>query len=184
MREKITLNVLGVLALAFYAIHGAHHLTRGFPANLLWCCHLGAVLVGLGLLSRRATLNGVGLCWLGVGTPLWLIGLPLGGTFVATSLLTHLGGLAIAVWGARRLGMPRGVWWKAAVGMVLLHFVTRPFNPADKNVNLAGGIWSGLEGWFPSHLVFLVTALVVCAGAFLLLERLLGRGQRADGRSI
>ena len=173
MRRDSSTNVLGLLAIAFYAIHGMHHLTRGFPANLLWCCHLGALLVGLGLLSRRPTIHGVGLCWLAVGTPMWLIGLALGGNFVPTSLLTHLGGLAIGLWGARRLGMPRGVWWKAAAGMVLLHFVTRPFNPAGKNVNFAGGVWNGLEGWIPSAQVFLVLVLILCSAFFLLLERAL-----------
>jgi hypothetical protein len=177
--ESIT-NVLGVLAIAFYATHGTYHLTRGFPENLLWCCHLGALLVGLGLLSRRATLNGVGLCWLAIGTPLWLIGLACGGTFVATSVLTHLGGLAIGVWGARRLGMPRGVWWKAAVGMVLLHLLTRPVNPPGKNINFAGDTWTGFEEWIPSHFVFLVLVLAGCSGVFLVLERVLGPGAEAS----
>lgn len=174
MRQESTINVLGVLAIAFYATHGTYHLAHDFPENLLWCCHLGALLVGLGLLSRRAALNGVGTCWLAVGTPLWLIGLSCGGTFVATSMLTHLGGLSIGLWGARRLGMPRGVWWRATVGMVLLHLLTRAFNPPGKNINFAGGIWKGFEGWFPSDPVFLVLLLVTCAGLFLLLERTIG----------
>ena len=185
MRYESTTNMLGVLAIAFYATHGTYHLIHAFPENLLWFCHLGALLVGLGLLSRRAALNGVGTCWLAIGTPLWLIGLACGGTFVPTSLLTHLGGLTIGLWGTRRLGIPRGVWWKAAAGMVPLHLLTRPLNPPGKNINFAGDTWTGLEQWIPSHLLFLVMALAVCTGVFLVLQRVLGQGLlRSSGRRL
>ena len=164
--------MLGLFGIACYLGHAVHQLLFDFPLNLIWYCHLGALISGLGLLVRSPAINGLGLCWLAVGTPTWLIGLLLGITrFLPTSPLTHLGGLAVAFWGARRLGMPAGVWWKAATAMVALYLVTSPFNPPGKHVNFTGGLALGVEDWFSSYPVFLLTMLAVCAGAFWLLER-------------
>lgn len=56
--------VLGLFAILFFAAHLAYNLFYGFPANLLWSCHLGALFVGLGLLHLSAGLNGIGVLWL------------------------------------------------------------------------------------------------------------------------
>ncbi len=168
-------RALGSLALLFYAVHGAYHWQQGVPENMLWACHLGALLVGLGLLLDSANLNGAGFLWLSVGTCLWLVGLAMNVPFLPTSILTHVGGLAIGLWGVRRLGLPAGVAWKALGGLALLHLISRGLNPPDKNINMAREIASGLEGWFPSHTVFLLAIGTFCALAFVLLETALRR---------
>jgi hypothetical protein len=42
---------LGLAALGCYAIHAGFHVINGRPEEVLWMCHLGAALVGVGLLS-------------------------------------------------------------------------------------------------------------------------------------
>ena len=135
------------------------HLIHGRPEELLWSCHLGAALVGVGLLCSSATTNGIGLLFLCMGTPLWLMDLAGGGEFYPTSCFTHLGGLAIGLYGARRLGMPSSAWWKAVVALVTLILVCRLVTPQRANVNVAFAIYPGLEKVFPNHPVYLVTML-------------------------
>ena len=136
---------------------------------------MGSLAVGVGLLARSAELNGVGVLWLSIGTPLWLVGLATGGLFLQTSLLTHLGGLAVGIVGIHLLGASRQAWWKALLGLVVLHGLARAVTPPGSNVNLARAVWPGWEAAFPSHLAFLVTVLVGSGVVFLTLEQILRR---------
>jgi len=175
---------LGSVAILFYALHGAYHWQQGVPENMLWACHVGALLVGLGLLLDSANLNGTGFLWLSFGTSMWLIGLTIDVPFLPTSMLTHVGGLAIGLWGVRRLGLPAGVAWKAMAGLVLLHLISRGLNPPGKNINMAHEIAPGLDGWFSSHVLFLLAIGVVSATAFVLLELALRRAFPCPGEKV
>ncbi|HYO78224.1 MAG TPA: hypothetical protein VE010_17320, partial [Thermoanaerobaculia bacterium] len=101
------MRALGIVALLFYAVHAAVHLYRGEPYNLLWTCNVAALLVGLGLVWRNATLNAIGLLWSCFGTWLWLLDVATGGEFILTSTLTHLGAFGVGLYGIRVLGTPR-----------------------------------------------------------------------------
>ena len=96
------LVMFGGVALGCYAVHAVFHLLHNRPEDLLWACHLGAALVGIGLMISSPTLNGIGTLFLCLGTPLWLMDLAGGGEFYPTSCFTHIGGLAIGMYGARR----------------------------------------------------------------------------------
>lgn len=165
----------GVAALVCYAVHATFHLIHGRPEELLWACHLGAALAGIGLLCSSATTNGIGLLFLCMGTPLWLMDLAGGGEFYPTSCFTHLGGLAIGLYGARRLGLPSGTWWKAVAALITLILICRLVTPQRANVNVAFAIYAGLEKVFPSHLVYLAIMMGAAAGYFLVLEYVLRR---------
>ena len=127
----------GTAAVIFFIAHAATWLLRGAPANLLWACHLGCLLVGIAILAGRPALNAVGVLWLVLGNILWCINLAGGGEFIFTSQLTHLGGLLIGLWYARRAGFPRGSWLKALAGIAALHLLSGFVTPARENINLA-----------------------------------------------
>ena len=55
---------LGWAALACYAVHAGFHILNGRPEEALWMCHLGAALVGIGLLCASPTINGIGTLFL------------------------------------------------------------------------------------------------------------------------
>jgi hypothetical protein len=170
-----TLRLLGAAALACYAIHGGFHLAQGRWYDLLWACHLGAVLVGIGLLARDAALNGVGVLLLSVGTPLWLMDLATGGEFFPTSILTHVVALVIGLYGAWRIGWPRGTWWKAAAGLAVFVGLCRLATPAEANVNVAFAVPRLAEAIFPSHTVYLACVIAAAAGYFWIVEQVLWR---------
>ncbi len=188
-RKQRVLSVCGVAALAGYAVHGAFHLLHGRPEDLLWCCHLGAVLVGVGLIAASksrawgASLNGIGTLWLCLGTPLWLLDLAGGGEFFPTSLGTHVLGLAMGLFGTWRLGMPRGTWWKAAVALVVLIGLCRMVTPAAANVNVAFSVPHEWEDRFASHAGYLAFVMIAATADFFVLTRSLSvHSERWHGR--
>jgi len=169
----------GSAAVAFYAALAATWLQRGVPANLLWTCHLGCLLVGVAVLAGRPGPCAVGVLWLVLGNILWLINLAGGGEFIFTSQLTHLGGLLVGLWYARRAGFPRGSWLRALAGMTVLHVLSGFITPARENVNLAFRVFDGWEKTFPDFQVYRLFLLAVSAVLFLAVELLLRRGAPA-----
>jgi hypothetical protein len=177
-----TMKTLGLAALGCYAIHAGFHVLNGRPEEALWMCHLGAALVGVGLLCSSATTNGIGTVFLCIGTPLWLMYLAGGGAFYPTSTFPHLGGLAIGLYGVRRLGLPAGTWWKAVAALITLILMCRLVTPAHANINVAFAIYAGWEKVFPSHPIYLAVMMAQSAGYFFLcgyaLRRWLVRGEK------
>jgi len=161
---------LGSAALACYLIHAGFHVINGRPAEALWMCHLGAALVGVGLLFSWPTLSGIGTLFLCIGTPLWVMYLAEGGEFYPTSVFPHVVGLAIGLYAVRRIGLPSGTWWKAVLALIALIGICRLVTPPDANVNVAFAIYPGVEKYFPSHPIYLAGMMVLSAGYFFLGE--------------
>lgn len=166
---------LGTLAYLFYGIHGAYHVLVGHPENLLWACHVGALLVGTGLIWGSPAVNAIGFLWLMAGIPLWLVDVSTGGEFLPTSVAPHFGGLLIGAYGLKELGMPKNVWWKSLVGLLVLQQISRWVTPKEYNVNLAFGVWAGWEDVFPSYLSYMLLLFSVAAVVFLSTELVLSR---------
>jgi hypothetical protein len=173
--DRIPLAFCGLLAIAFFATHAAAHVARGTTENAIWVCHFSSLLIGIGLLSRSATLNAIGLLILIVGVPLWLVNLATGGEFLATSLLTHVGGLSVAVFGAQRLGLPRRVWFKALITATALIMASIWWTPPGANVNLAfhGPPIVGMMSVHPS--IYLIGLLLFWGISLWSAERLVAR---------
>jgi hypothetical protein len=160
-------TALGIAGISFYAIHAGQYIARRQPEHVLWACHLGALAVGAGLLCRQAGWAAVGLVWLVVGLPLWLYDLRAGGGFLPTSLLTHVGGLALGLLAAKRLGVPKGLWWKCVAGLVPVYLASRLLTPPGANVNLAHRTYSGFEAVGYPLYVAALASLFGTAGAVL-----------------
>jgi hypothetical protein len=163
----------GTTAVACYVIHASVHLVRGEWYDLFWACHVAALFVGAGLLARSSTINGVGVLLGLMGLPLWVADLAAGGEFFPTSVLTHVVALGIGLYGAVRLGMPRGAWWRATLVLVALIGLCRLATPPGPNVNVAFAIQHGWETRFDSHASYLATMIVSATAYFFVVEWLL-----------
>jgi hypothetical protein len=161
---------LGLLALAFYAVHCVYHVRRGHAEDVLWACHFAALVIGIGLLGGWPTWVAVGVTWLVVGVPLWLLDVASGGEFNLTSVLTHVGGLAVGIVGLRQLGMPSQVWWKALLALAALQQVCRWVTPVEANVNVAFNVYPSMKAYFASYWAYLGTMGVLFAGLFFGIE--------------
>jgi len=175
-------SIAGAVAILCYGIHAAFHLSRGEPQDLLWACHIAALLVGLGLLFRSAELNATGLLWSSFGTALWILDLATGGEWIPTALLTHVGALAFGILGVRQLGMPRHAAFKATAAFVPLWALTRAVTPAWANVNVAFSVYQGWERTFTSYPPYFAMLIVIGFATFSVVERLM-RLILIDGQS-
>ena len=169
------MKILGVLAIACYAVHATWHLAHHRAHDLLWACHLASLLIGFGLLVSSATINAIGVSWLSFGVPLWILDLATGGELLPTSFLTHVVAFAIGIVGARRLGFPRGTWWKATLAFVAVWPITRLLTPRAANVNLAFFVHPGWERVFPFYALYFAVIVALAAATFALAERMLSR---------
>ncbi|MGD2271049.1 MAG: hypothetical protein PVI06_11665 [Desulfobacterales bacterium] len=160
----------GILAILFYVIHAGVLIQHNEPYHILWSCHLGCLLVGIGLLMPQPWLMSVGFLWLAMGVPLWILNVLTRAELMVTSTLSHFGGLAIALYGFRFLKMPPFSWAASTAGLILLGFFSRFVTPRHANVNLSHAVWTGWEEKFPSYFWYVVMLLSLAVIIFLVLE--------------
>lgn len=165
-----TERTLSSAAVLFYLFRAGELVYRQTPYDTLWSCHVGCLLVGIGLLARAPWALSVGFLWLVLGLPIWVLDLTTGGTFFVTSTLTHIGGLAIAIWGLRRIRMPRGAFLAGVAGLAALWWLTRLVTPPGPNVNLSHAVWPGWEQQFPSYPLYILMFAGLSLVAFFVLE--------------
>jgi len=158
-------TAMGLICLAGYVVHACALVRSGHPAELLWACHVGDLLVGLGLLTRLPRLSAIGLLWLLVGTPAWLLDLARGAELAPTSILTHVGGVLVGWWAARRFGLPRGSAWLAVATLLALALLCRQVTPPSENVNMSFHVWDRWADHLPAS--FTLTAALALAAHLL-----------------
>lgn len=163
---------VGLLAYACYAAHAAYFLAVDRPSNLLWGCHLASLGVGTGLLLRFPLFIGMGVLSLLWGCPLWILDVLTGGELLPTSLLTHLGGLTLGIYGVQRYGIPRYTWVVLLLTTALLLALSRWLTVPAENVNLAFAAPPGWES-LPAYPTFGALLLAGAGAQFLLGETLL-----------
>jgi len=166
---------LGLLGVAFFATHAFVLIGREEGSHALWSCHLANLVIAAGLLLRRSDLNAIGFHWLLIGLPMWAMDVTIDAEFLPTSTLTHLGGFLLGIVGIHALGFPRGAWWKASAGLVILWFLSRAITPGAANVNMSDRAWYGWETDHVPFAVYLLGLLAGVTGIFLLAERLVRR---------
>lgn len=152
-------SALGLVAVLFYAIHAGVQIAQGRPTNLLWACHVGGLLTSLGVLLRLRDVATIGTLMLTVGFPLWAIDLALGSEFYPTSVLVHVGVLAIGACSLRQFDPPYQQWLKALAVMGTIIVAARLFTTPEDNVNLAFRPWANIPILYASlelHLLVLL----------------------------
>lgn len=160
----------GIVAILFYLIHAVALVSGREPYHLMWSCHLGCLLIGIGLLLSRPWLLSIGFFWLTIGVPLWILNVLMNADFMLTSTFSHIGGLVIALYGLRFMEIPKFSWTAATAGLVALGLVTRMVTPEHANVNLSFSVWAGWEQTFPSYFWYVVLILSASATTFWVLE--------------
>lgn len=154
----------GLAAIACFAAYAWLNVREKTPGNILWACHLGCLLVGIGWIVGSPVTNAIGVLWLLPGIVLWTMYLAGGGAFRLGSLLTHGGGVVVGLWGVFVFGVPTGAWWKAGLGWAALMALARAVPARGDNVNFSRQVWPGWERRFPSYRRYVAFIL---AGGFV-----------------
>jgi hypothetical protein len=172
MDRAVRLPRHGILALACYAIHAGYYVSIREWDGALWACHVSCVVIAAGCFLGSRDLVAVGLSFLAVGFPLWILDLATGGRLYPTSLFTHVGGAAIGASALRALGgWPRGTWWKTSLLMILLCVLSKHVTRPERNINLVFRVQPGWEKWFPSFFVYFILVALVSIMTYWLAER-------------
>jgi hypothetical protein len=176
------LRAYGALAGLAFLAHAGHHVFRGSAWDVLWLCNLAPLLLAIGCLRAKCSFVAVALLWETLGTPLWLLNVVTGASWIPTSPLVHLACPIVAFLAVLELGWPRGAGYKAMLAMAALALLTRVFTPPSMNVNVAFAVRAGWEAQFPRYEVF--AALVFGGGCaiFFVADRLYARAIAACTR--
>ncbi|MGE0489226.1 MAG: hypothetical protein AB7S38_08430 [Vulcanimicrobiota bacterium] len=155
-----------MIPLGLFLLDFADNARRGVVWDSLWMCQLANLLMGLGVLLERPYVVRMGVLWIVAGTPLWLRELTLDPTIAPVSYLSHLGGLAFAIYWLRQ-GKQNGapVWLEAWLFFVAVRLACGWLTPAALNINASHSARDvvGLAFWQ----YWLVTTLVGAACLYL-----------------
>jgi len=163
----------GAALLVAYALHAAFHTSRGEAWNLLWACNVATVTLAIGCIARWRWPVAIALCWLGLGTPLWLLDVINGGELTLTSAVIHVAAPIVAFGAARTLTVPRGTWLVAFASLAALMAMSRVLTPRALDVNLAYGVYGGWEDRFPDPRLYYAALVAAAAFTFWAIERLM-----------
>lgn len=138
--------ILGVIVLLSLLWHGWVKYERGLLIEMVWVCHVSALMLGVGLILRQRILVGVGFIFFaGAGMPLYLLDNIISrcdttlASFVE-HVICPIAGL-FEVW---RSGIPRYAFLIAWVVAMTLQILSYHFTPAALNINLAHKTWGPL----------------------------------------
>ncbi len=170
MPRQLTLRfrLLGLLPVIFFLAQTVHYWRVGGLGNLLWMCNVGSLVLAIGLFFARRELIRAAAIWTIPGLGLW-IRYVLYATFdyemVLSSILVHVGGIAVGLIVLRRVRMDRIAWAYAFAWYLIVQFAARLFTAPELNVNVAFRIQPGWEQTFGSYWKFwIVLSAAVAAG--------------------
>jgi hypothetical protein len=170
---------LGLLGGLFWGAHALDSVLLGQSADLLWMCNLGGLLLAVGLGQGAPRLVALSASWMVLGVPLWALDVLLTGQTRPSSVLSHLGGLALALFGVTWLGWPPRTWIAASLALVGLLLLCRALTPSEANVNLVFEVWPLLQGRI-GHGLYLALLGGLAAGVFGLLDVMASRMVRSS----
>jgi hypothetical protein len=131
---------------------------------------MAVLAIGAGMLIPSALANAVGTFWLTAGFPLWIYHLATDSDIVATTFVSHIGGLLLGYAGLRRLGLPAATWWIALIGLALLVLISRTVTGPEENINLSHGIWAASSGVIVPYGLYMLFFFAVFTAIFLALQ--------------
>ncbi|APV50704.1 hypothetical protein BWI17_14030 [Betaproteobacteria bacterium GR16-43] len=166
----------GLLPFGFFVAYLAMAVNAGRGWDALWVCHVANLLLAAGIFARRVRWARAALLLILAGLPLWAADMAHTGHVEGVSVVSHLGGFAVAVFALLRSPRPPGPAWGLALATYLAaQLAARLFAPPALNVNVAHAPYPGWEGWFESHAAYWVFVTAATAAALWLGDRLLPR---------
>jgi len=172
-KERRLFRLIGLLPLAFFLAQAVHYWRLNELGHMLWMCNFGNLVLAVGLFTDRRMLIRVAALWMVPGLVVWSIYVVLAWGVFLSSTLAHVGGIAVALFVLRRIGMDQRSWFYALLWYFAMQLASRLFTPRAMNVNLSHMIDSGWQQTFGSYWKFwlvltLGTAALLWSLGFLL----------------
>jgi hypothetical protein len=147
-------RLLGLLPLAFFIAQGVHYWRINELGHMLWMCNIGNLIHALGLFLEKPSVIRVAALWMVPGLVVWFVYVVLAWGVFVTSTLAHVGGLVVAVFALRRVGMDQITWLYALLWYLGVQILSRFFTPRELNVNVAHAVEGGWQQTFGSYWTF------------------------------
>jgi len=171
---RTRLRLLGVLPLLFFFGQLVHYWRSHELGHMLWMCNVGLLLLAFGLFFEKPLLVRVPAIWTIPGIFMWFFFYVVSWGVFLSSVLVHVGGLAVAGIALRSYRMDRHSVLYAFGWSLLVQLISRFVTAPQLNVNVAHTVQPGWERFFPSYWMFWL-ALTLAMAAVLWLSGLLWR---------
>src|SRR6476469_3220559 len=107
LSPRTKLRLLGILPLIFFCAQFEHYLRINELGHMLWMCNIGNLLLAMGLFLENPRLVRLAGIWMIPGLLIWILYVVLTWGAFLSSVLAHVGGLAIAMIALSHYGMDR-----------------------------------------------------------------------------
>lgn len=166
-------RLLGFLPLVFFLAQTVHYWRINELGHMLWMCNIGNLVLAVGLFTDRPVLIRIAALWMVPGLIVWFVYVVLAWGVFLTSTLAHVGGIVVAGFALRRVGMDKVSWLYALLWYFVVQLFSRFFTPRDMNVNLSHVVDAGWQQTFNAYWKFWLVLTVITAAILWVLAVLL-----------
>ncbi|MDX2032813.1 MAG: hypothetical protein SF339_19200 [Blastocatellia bacterium] len=163
-------RMLGVLPLFFFIARVIEYTRVGTPSQVLWMCHLANLLLAIGLLSGHVLSIRIAVLLVLFGIPPWAVDMWVIRIVTPVSVLSHLGGLAIALLAISKTRMRAGLWPLGLLVFLFVQLLCRLFTPPELNINTAHRVYEIWTNTVSAYWQYWAISTVVVAVNLWLIE--------------
>lgn len=156
----------GVLPILAVVWHGVHTVQYWHWQHLLFFCFAANLLIGFGLLLRQKIMTGVGLCFVTIGLPLWILhsisinNWPLSGT------VFHLSGVVLGLYSIRKAKLSSYTGISSVIFGGTIFILSRLFTKPEFNINGVYNVFfKDLQGYMSAKVylpLYILLGLTYC----------------------
>jgi hypothetical protein len=154
LSPRTKLRLLGMLPLFFFVTQVVHYWRINQLGQLMWMCNIGNLLLALGLFLEQPVVVRLAAIWTIPGLVIWFLYVVLVWEVFPSSVLAHVGGLAVAIIALSQYGMDRIAWRWAFGWYLVVQLLSRFITAPELNINLAHAIQPGWDRVFHSYWSF------------------------------
>lgn len=166
-------RLLGFLPLTFFLAQAVHYWRINELGHMLWMCNIGNLVLAIGMFTDRPVLVRIASLWMVPGLIVWFVYVVLAWGVFLTSTLAHVGGIVVAGFALRRVGMDKLSWLYALLWYFVVQLFSRFFTPRDMNVNLSHVVDAGWQQTFNAYWKFWLVLTIITAAILWVLAMLL-----------
>ena len=177
-RFQVDFRWIGLLPLIFFGLRLVEYVwIARTPEQILWCCHISNLLLGIGILARHPRSIRISALWILVGLPPWALDMLLTGLITPVSLRSHLGGAIIAIVALNRVRVTGHDWFPALLYFIVLQQLSRILTVPGPltNVNVAHFAYGPWKDLITNYWLYIIVNSILAAMLLALLERSLRR---------
>lgn len=147
--------ILGSIILIIVFWHIVDTILNYTPQMLLYVCYTSNIILGIGIFLNSSNMIGIGVGWLLIGFPLWLIDSILFKDVQISGMFFHVVSLIIGLYLLKYHKISSLICAPAIIIALVLFVFSRLFTNPEYNINAAFRIYQGWEKYFTNyHLYF------------------------------